>query len=237
MRAPRADVTNAATRRRRGAAAHLGIDLREYDARIRTFIPSYELLLDITAYALARIVSRRAPVIVDLGIGTGALSARCLAAKPDARLVGIDEDEAMLAAARTRLGDRATLVDGSFESVPLPRCDAIVSSLALHHVPTHARRLRLFRRCFRALRPGGVLITADCYLSSNIRLQVSDRLEWLDHLRTNYTGAESRGLLRAWAKEDYYTRVADEIALLQRARFTVDVVGRRSAFAVFAAAK
>ena len=31
------EVTNAGT----GAAAHLGIDLAEYDAKIRTFIPAF----------------------------------------------------------------------------------------------------------------------------------------------------------------------------------------------------
>ena len=32
-----------------GAASHLGIDLREYDSRIRTFIPGYDELLDAAA--------------------------------------------------------------------------------------------------------------------------------------------------------------------------------------------
>ena len=80
-----------------GAASHLGIDLREYDTRIRTFIPGYEPMLDAAAGALATSIRRRRPVVVDLGIGTGALAASCLAVKPQARVIGIDEDQAMLA--------------------------------------------------------------------------------------------------------------------------------------------
>jgi SAM-dependent methyltransferase len=121
-----------------GAASHLGgIDLREYDTRIRTFIPGYDAMLDVAAAALATTASGRSPVIVDLGIGTGALAARCRAAKPSARIVGVDEDEGMLAAARNRLG-RALLtgLSGNFETVDLPGCNAVTASLALHHIPT-----------------------------------------------------------------------------------------------------
>jgi SAM-dependent methyltransferase len=218
-------------------AAHLGIDLREYDARIRTFIPGYDGMLDALAATLAVAVAKRAPTIVDLGIGTGSVATRCLKAKPGARVIGIDEDDGMLAAARARLGGRPALVHGSFERIELPGCDAIVAALALHHLPTRERRLRLLRRCFRALRPGGVLISADCYPASSPRLQTADRRAWLRHLEASYTPAEARAYLRAWAKEDFYVPLIDEIDLLQRAGFSVDIATRRHAFAVIAATK
>jgi hypothetical protein len=60
------DVTNVVT----GAAAHLGIDLADYDAKIRTFIPEYETMIDSAAFALQITSRRRTPVVVDLGIGT-----------------------------------------------------------------------------------------------------------------------------------------------------------------------
>src|SRR4026208_979520 len=63
-------------------ASHLGIRLADYDARIRTFIPDYEEMLGVAAAA----IPARTRTIVDLGIGTGALSARCLAPAPAARV-------------------------------------------------------------------------------------------------------------------------------------------------------
>jgi tRNA (cmo5U34)-methyltransferase len=220
-----------------GAAAHLGIDLREYDARIRTFIPGYEQLLDITSRTLAATVPMRSPLIVDLGIGTGSLAAACLAAKPSARIVGVDEDEGMLAAARDRLGRRVRRLRASFETIDLPRCDAVVASLALHHIPTIERRRRLFRRIHRALRARGVLIVADCYLASDAGMQAADRAYWIAHLRRTYSPRQAEGYLRAWAKEDSYARLADEIRLLSRAGFSADVAARRASFAVIAATK
>src|SRR5918994_5017811 len=156
MRRAARDVTNRVT----GAAGHLGIDLAEYDTRIRTFIPKYEMMLAVVAETLRATVHKRAPLIVDLGIGTGSLASRCLEAVPAARVVGVDEDAGMLAAARERLGTRLTrTLHGSFESTVLPRCDACIATLSLHHIPTRARRLRLFRRLHRALRSGGILIS------------------------------------------------------------------------------
>lgn len=220
-----------------GVAAHLGIDLGEYDARIRTFIPGYDAMLDTAAGTLATMVPSRAPLVIDLGIGTGALAERCLSVKPRARIVGIDEDEGMLAAARARLGRRLTALPGSFETVPLPPCDAVIASLALHHIPTPSRRARLFRRIRRALGRHGVLVIADCYLATDPRLQSAARTVWLDHLRDTYTPRESAAYLRAWAKEDFYVPLNDEIRFLQRTAFAADVVLRFSSFAVLAAVK
>ena len=220
-----------------GAASHLGINLHEYDARIRTFIPGYERLLDIAARAVANTVRGRSPVVIDLGIGTGALAARSAAAMPSIRIVGVDEDEEMLAAAGQRLGRRLTGLRGNFETVDLPACDAVTASLALHHIPTAARRLRLFRRIHRALAPGGVLVIADCYLASDPRIQADDRREWLKHLERAYTARESRAYLRAWAKEDFYARLTDELRLLERSGFAADIAWRHGSFAVIAAMK
>ena len=220
-----------------GAASHLGIDLRDYDTRIRSFIPGYEEMLAGASAILAAAIGRRNAVIVDLGIGTGALAARCLAAKPSARVAGVDEDEAMLAAARRRLGRRLTAIPGSFERLDLPRCDAVTASLALHHVPTAARRLRLFRRIHRTLRPGGVLISADCYLASTAALRSAERRAWIAHLERRYSASQAAAYLRAWAREDHYVRLEDEVALLKRAGFTVDITWRRGSFAVLAGAK
>jgi SAM-dependent methyltransferase len=232
-RSPR-DVTNGGT----GAAAHLGIDLADYDARIRTFIPGYERLLDLAASALHETVTRRSATIVDLGIGTGALAQACLQRVPSARVIGVDEDAGMLAAARTRLGrSLARTIGGSFERVDLPSCDAVVASLALHHIPTPARRSGLFRRLHRALRSGGVLISADCHPASNPRLAAADRAAWIRHLEQSYTPAEARAYLRAWAREDHYATLEEELVALRRAGFAVDVRGRDGAFAVIVAAK
>jgi SAM-dependent methyltransferase len=216
-----------------GVATHLGIRIDEYDARIRTFIPAYEAMLDEAADTL-RGLRRRAPVILDLGIGSGALAARCLSRAPGARLIGMDEDEEMLALARRRLPDRLRTIAGSFLSTELPRCDAIVASLALHHVRTARRKLALYRRCAAAVKPGGLLVSADCYLARTAPVRARHRAAWRRHLMRSYSASEATGFLRAWAQEDTYVRLDDEIEMLRLAGFTAHVRWRRNSFAVIA---
>jgi trans-aconitate methyltransferase len=219
-----------------GAASHLGIKLSEYDARIRTFIPYYTELIAVAATVVGQ-VAPHAPLVVDLGIGSGALARRILATCPDARLVGIDEDEGMLALAHRRLRGRVTTVRGNFERVPLPACDVISASLALHHVRTRRQKAALYRRAFAALRRGGALVTADCQPPSHPGLRAAARTEWLAHLRRSYSAAKAASYLTAWAREDVYVSLDDEIDLLEGAGFKADVTWRRGGFAVIVAAR
>jgi SAM-dependent methyltransferase len=214
-------------------ARHLGIELADYDARIRTFIPDYEEMLGVAAAA----IPVDAATIVDLGIGTGALAARCLAVARDARVFGIDVDPDILALASQRLRGRATLFTGSFLRAALPRCDAAVSSFALHHVRTRSAKAALYQRIHAALRRGGILLTVDCQPASDPAVRRAQHGAWIAHLRRAYTPARATGLLDAWATEDVYVPLDAEVDLLRHSGFRVEVLWRRGAFAVLRAAR
>ena len=214
-------------------ATHLGIKLADYDARIRSFIPDYEEMLDVAAAA----IPARTRTIVDLGIGTGALAARCLSSAPAARVIGIDVDPAILALAANRLRDRATFATGSFLRAGLPRCDAAVASFSLHHVRTRAAKAALYRSIHAALRPRGLFISVDCQPAGDRAVRRAQRELWLAHLRRAYTPARAAALLDAWADEDVYVPLAAELAMLRRSGFQVEVLWRRGAFAVLRAAR
>jgi SAM-dependent methyltransferase len=212
-------------------AAHLGIRLSEYDARIRTFIPDYEEMLE----AAAAVVPPRARVIVDLGVGTGALAARCLTQARDARVIGLDVDPGILALASRRLRGRGTIVEGNFLRSALPRCDVVVASFALHHVRTRSAKAGLYRRIHDALRPRGQLVIVDCEPAADAAQRRAQREAWLAHLRRTYSSARARGLLRSWSREDVYVPLQAELGLLSRSGFTGEVIWRRGAFAVIKA--
>jgi tRNA (cmo5U34)-methyltransferase len=214
-------------------ASHLGIELADYDARIRTFIPDYEQMLDVAAAALPKTTR----TIVDLGVGTGALAARCLEAVPKARVFGIDVDPEILAMASRRLGKRATFAAGSFLRTQLPRCDAAVSSFALHHVRTRAAKRALYNRLHAALRPGGLLLSVDCQPAADQGVRRKQLADWVAHLRLAYSPTRAARLLDAWAGEDVYVPLEAEIDLLRRSGFRVEVLWRRGAFAVLRAAR
>lgn len=221
----------SSSNRTRHVAAHLGINLSEYDERIRTFIPRYEEMLDAAAAA----VPSRARRILDLGIGTGALASRVLVHAPRATATGIDADAAILALAARRLGARGTFVRGSFLRWPLPAADAIVSSFALHHVRTRGAKVRFYGRVRAALRRGGVLVTADCHPALDRRIAAGQMSAWRAHVGRSYSSARTKRLFQSWGREDVYVPLETEQALLQRAGFHVEVIWRRDAFAVIVA--
>jgi hypothetical protein len=142
----------------------------------------------------------------------------------------------MLAMTRTRLGGlsrRVTMTTGSFLDHELPACDAMVASYSLHHIRTSRAKLSFYHRCYRALRRGGVLINGDCAPASTPRGFARDLDLWFTHLgRTFGSRARGRRVYESWADEDVYVPLAEEIRLLKRAGFEVDIPWRRSPFAV-----
>ena len=221
-------------------SSHLAVDPKDYDERIRKLIPLYDELIPEVAGALSH-STRRIRHIVDLGVGTGALAQACLTQVPDARVWGIDADAAMMQVARKRLGrrmTRVTLVEGSFLDTSIPACDAIVASYALHHIRTLREKQAFYRRCYEALRPGGVLVNGDCAPASTPRGFAQDLDVWFTHLGRTFGGRTgAKRVYESWADEDVYVPLADEITMLERAGFAVDVTWRKSPFAVVAAVK
>jgi ubiquinone/menaquinone biosynthesis C-methylase UbiE len=216
-------------------SSHLAVSPAKYDTRIRSLIPLYDELIPEVARALGH-ATRPVRTVVDLGIGTGALARACLESTPGARIWGIDADADMMAIARKRLGRlsrRVTMTTGSFLDEALPPCDAIVASYALHHIRTTRAKLAFYRRCYRALRPGGVLINGDCAPASTPRGFARDLDIWYSHLAKTFGGrAQGRRVYESWGDEDTYVPLAEELSLLKRAGFATDVPWRRSPFAV-----
>jgi SAM-dependent methyltransferase len=216
-------------------AQHLKIKLSEYDKSIRTFIPNYEEMLEEVAKA-ASLIGKRKSTILDLGIGTGGLSERCLAVMPHANIYGIDADPDILQLARRRLSrkinGRLDLAHGSFLETPFPRCDVIVATLALHHIPSIKAKQKLYTKCFRALREGGMLINGDCFWAEHFRLAKRYMENWKAHMRRAYTAAEVKNFLAAWKKEDMYFPIRIEMEMLNTVGFQIEVVWRRAPFAV-----
>lgn len=94
---------------------------------------------------------------LDVGCGTGALTATVLAQAAPAGVVGVDPSEGFLDTARSRIRDsRAAFRVGDAQSLPVAegRFDAVVSALVLNFVSDPRRAVSEFGR---KARPGGVV--------------------------------------------------------------------------------
>lgn len=103
---------------------------------------------------LARVALDAPRHIVDLGCGTGTVTALLRAHWPEAQIVGVDNSEAMLERARASLPDVAWVQADLAQWTPAVPPDLLVSNAALHWLDDHAT---LFPRLLSYLRPGGVL--------------------------------------------------------------------------------
>jgi tRNA (cmo5U34)-methyltransferase len=214
---------------------HLDVDADAYDVEIRRFIPHYDDMLATGVELLATLTLPGARVL-DLGGGTGALSAAVLGGLPQARVTVLDVDSAMLGEARRRLaefGDRVEFREASFLD-PLPAADAVVASLALHHVHDLGAKTDLYRAIHAALAPGGVFLNLDAAITEDRRLNALTFDRWAARMaEQGITDAEARGHFAAWAGEDRYFPLDEELAALRRAGFAeVECFWRRGTTAI-----
>jgi ubiquinone/menaquinone biosynthesis C-methylase UbiE len=216
---------------------HLRLDIDAYDATIRRFIPAYE---EMVATAVHAVVEHAPGLVLDLGAGTGALAAAVLERSKDAVVELVDIDKEMLTRARMRLAafdGRTRFALRSFDE-PLPACDAVMASLALHHVPTLAAKTALFGRIHSVLEPGGLLVNADVTVPAEQPERTSAYEAWADHLVANgCRRADAFGHFEAWAQEDTYFPLEDELNALTEAGFDASCAWQHGVSTVVVARK
>ena len=83
---------------------------------------------------------------VEVGCGTGSLTIALATARPDAGVIGVDGDPAILELARAKSGaEHVTWLEGLAASFPLPvgSADVALCSLLLHHLSDEAKAVAL----------------------------------------------------------------------------------------------
>lgn len=102
--------------------------------------------------------------ILDVGCGTGSLAIMLKRNAPNARIVGLDPDPAILATAADKARRAGVEIEwrGGFarDAAELGEFDQAVSTLVFHQVPP-AEKAAGFRAMFSAVRSGGFIHIAD----------------------------------------------------------------------------
>lgn len=179
---------------------------------MRAEVPAYARLQEAVAAATEGVAVTR---VLDLGTGTGETLAAVLARHGGATAVGVDKNEGMLDAARTRLGGPAVeLLLAELED-PLPPgpFDLVVSALAVHHLDG-PDKAALFARVAEALRPRGRFVLGDVVIPADPTDAVTpvtyghdrpssaaDQLRWLAAARLDATAV--------WQEKDLVVLRAD----------------------------
>jgi tRNA (cmo5U34)-methyltransferase len=195
-----------------------------YDRTARASMPAYSDLHRTLLGGIPYAPTRQFRVL-ELGVGTGTLTALILEQFPHARVTGIDLSQAMIGRARIKLRpyrDRVTLVVGALEDFEPAPYDAVVSALAIHHLPDRDK-WTLFRRVHRTLPRGGYFGDADDHLPEDPLFdqryaQIASAAQ-----RSGRSGEAWARLQEVWHEHEQFDRpstVAAETAALERAGFT-----------------
>ncbi|QJW38060.1 class I SAM-dependent methyltransferase [Cellulosimicrobium protaetiae] len=131
--------------------------------------------------------------VVDLGAGTGTGSRALARAFPDAGVVAVDADPAMLDRLRaglagTGLGDRVRTVEADLDAgwPDVGTADVVWASASLHHVADPARVLR---DAHDALAPGGLLVVVEMTATSPVLPDDAAHADLAAHLASAMTHA------------------------------------------------
>jgi tRNA (cmo5U34)-methyltransferase len=219
---------------------HFNAEAEVFDERVVRIVPQYRAMLEALVNALPFAPKQRITV-ADLGCGTGTVA--CLVKKrfPRASITCIDLSRNMLeqAAQKLRGASGVTFEAGEIGAYRFTKkYDAVVSSLALHHVQPGRGKAALYKKICGTLKKGGVFVNADIVIAADPAVQKRYLDGWAAFILTSFTKAQVNENYRRYKREDRPAVLADELALLSSAGFmNADVYWKHLNFAVYGARK
>jgi tRNA (cmo5U34)-methyltransferase len=213
---------------------------QSYDQARRQLVPCFDDFYG-TALDLIPFATDSAIRVLDLGAGTGLLSALIAETFPHAHLTLVDISEGMLNQARQRfVNDAARLQFRALDLAEGPlwgRYEAVVSALAIHHVSDEGKQ-RLFQGVYDVLCDGGVFINADQVLGMTPEIDDEYKAAWLRQVRER--GVDEGNLAAALErmKEDEMSTLSLQMKYLEDIGFRmVNCWYKNYGFVVYAARK
>ena len=196
----------------------------EYTALRRRLVPRFDAFYAAAVDALVSLSDGAVTRVLDLGAGTGLLSAWVGEAYPAARFDLLDGSAEMLAEARRRLAGVVADVhiQDMADALPAGPYDAVISALAIHHLEDADKR-SLFARVQAALRPGGVFVNAEQVAGPTPELAGLYRERWAADAAAQGGSAGEIADAVSRRRHDRCADVESQLAWLREAGFaTVD---------------
>ncbi len=219
---------------------HFEEEAEEFDQLIQTIIPFYEDMVSALVLSLP-FHPKEQIKILDLGCGTGNISQKIKEKFPNARITCVDLAENMIKMAKTKLSpyDDIEYLRADFRELEFQEeYEAVVSSLALHHLSPEEQR-SFYRRIIGFLKGGGVFYNVDNILGSTPYLNQVYMDKWVEFMLQYRSREEVEEIwLPKHREEDFPSPLHHHIQWMKEAGFTdVDVVWKYYMFGVYGGKK
>lgn len=193
----------------------------KYDRQRPVLIPCfddfYEMALTLSDEA------KNVEDILDIGAGTGLMSALFAEKYPEAQITLVDFSEQMLNKAKDRFSGNTKIhyLQADFSTVDFEEAtyELVVSGLAIHHLEPELKQL-LFQKIYRALKPGGLFINADQVKGAT---DFSERIytgSWRNHVLNSSLTQEEKDSAFKRVALDIMSPLADQLKWLHDAGFS-----------------
>ncbi|MDO5851945.1 MAG: methyltransferase domain-containing protein [Methanobacteriaceae archaeon] len=147
---------------------HFNKRSKKFDNEILKIFPKYNTMLTALINAIPN--TKNNPKIIDLGCGTGNITLKILEKFPNAEITCLDLSEDMIQIAKEKLKKypNITYITADFaEYLFNKKYDAIISSLALHHIVTSTQKQEMYNKIYEQLTYDGVFYNADIIKAPN----------------------------------------------------------------------
>jgi len=206
-----------------------------YTELISRCVPRYdEIFYNLFHYIPADLQTGQ---ILDLGCGTGNLTAAALQHYPDANIHALDISADILKECRQRFANNSNIryhqQDFNELNLETGSFDLIISSIAVHHIPDN-QKIILYRRIHELLKPGGVFVFADQTKGITNGIYEKHINRWKDEaFKLGSTEADWQLWMAHQEAHDYHAPVGWHLRQLEDAGFVeVDVIWKNLLWAV-----
>lgn len=168
--------------------------------------------------------------VLDLGCGPATQLAQIAELNPAVRFLGVDLSEVMLQDARCHIAKlglpNVSVVQDDIcrlDSVSDQSVDAVISTMALHHLPSHLLLEACFRQVRRVLRPGGAIYMVDFGRLKSLKSVLYFAYMNASHQPHSFSLDYERSLRAAFLKEDFERAAAEHLPSDVRVESTFQV--------------
>ncbi len=211
-----------------------------YTDLISRCVPRYQEMFDNLFYYLPDNLQPKQ--LLDMGCGTGNLTAAALQHFPEARIHALDLSADILAECKQRFAAHPNLQyhqqDFSQLQFAPESFDLVISSIAIHHVPD-AKKADVYRQVYDLLKPGGVFTFADQTRGATGEIYQKHIARWQQEAcKLGSTEADWQLWMAHQEAHDYHAPVYWHLQQLEAAGFKeVDVIWKNIMWVVVSGRK